>query len=195
MLKARWRRAILPIGFGLARTGLSPNALTLLGLLLNVGAGAVLATGAYQIGAIAFLVSSAFDALDGAVARAAGKATRFGAFLDSVADRYAESAVLTGLAWSLLRTGELVLLAPTVATLIGSLMVSYARARAEGLGVDCEIGLLQRTERILVLSVALLFADPLLGPALWLLAAATHVTVAQRVLHVRRLLAAEAAER
>ena len=168
--------------------GFSPNALTTIGLGLNVGAGAVIATGSYSAGAIAFLVSSAFDAFDGAVARATGRATRFGAFFDSLADRYAESAILLGLAWSLLVRAELALLAATAAALIGSLMVSYARARAEGLGVDCEVGLLQRTERILLLSVGLLFADLLLAPVIYLLAVATNVTVVQRILHVRKAL-------
>lgn len=179
---------MLPVGRGLAAIGLSPNVLTALGLLLNVGAGGVVATGAYPIGALAFLAASAFDAFDGAVARATGRATPFGAFFDSLADRYAESAILLGLAWSLLTRAEHGLLAATAATLVGSLMVSYARARAEGLGVECEIGLLQRTERILLLSVGLLFADILLTPVIYGLALATNVTVVQRMLHVRKTL-------
>ena len=91
---------MLPVGRALAAVGISPNALTALGLVLNVGAGAVIATGSYQLGALAFLGASAFDALDGTVARAAGKTSRFGAFFDSLADRYAESAILIGLAVS-----------------------------------------------------------------------------------------------
>jgi CDP-diacylglycerol---glycerol-3-phosphate 3-phosphatidyltransferase len=179
---------MLPVGRGLASVGFTPNALTTIGLLLNVGAGVVIASGAYQWGALAFLVSSAFDAFDGAVARAIGQATRFGAFFDSVADRYAEAAILMGLGWSLIVRGEATLVGATCAALVGSLLVSYARARAEGLGVECEVGLLQRTERILLLSLGLLFAEPLLTPIIWMLAVATNVTVVQRMVHVYRAL-------
>lgn len=182
---------MIPVGRGLARAGFTPNFLTFIGLLLNIGSGAIIAGGAYFPGALAFLASSAFDAFDGAVARATGQASRFGAFFDSLADRYSESAVLLGLAWSLLIRSELTLAAATAAALIGSLMVSYARARAEGLGVDCEIGLFQRTERILLLSLGLLSADLLLTPVIWLLAVGTNLTVVQRLLHVRKILATE----
>jgi CDP-diacylglycerol--glycerol-3-phosphate 3-phosphatidyltransferase len=190
-LKERWRAGVLPVGRALGRIGLTPNALTALGLVLNIAAGVILATGAYQWGGLAYLAASAFDSLDGAVARAMGQTSRFGAFFDSLADRYSESAVLLGLAWGLTLSGQWTLVAAVGATLVGSLMVSYARARAEGLGVDCEIGLLQRTERILVLGVGLLFAELLLAPVLLALAVATNVTVVQRVLHVRRALAVE----
>ena len=177
---------MLPVGRALGAIGLTPNALTTIGLGLNVGAAAVIAAGSYAWGAVAFLGASAFDSLDGAVARATGRSSPFGAFFDSLADRYAEAAILLGLAASFVLRGDLVLTAATAVALLGSLMVSYARARAEGLGIDCEIGLLQRPERVLLLTVGLLVPDLLLAPTVWILAAVTNVTVVQRALHVRR---------
>lgn len=179
---------MLPIGRALGAVGLTPNALTAMGLVLNVAAAAVIASGSYAVGALAFITASAFDSLDGAVARATGQVSRFGAFFDSVADRYAEAAVLFGLMGSLILRGDLRLAAATAVALLGSLMVSYARARAEGLGVDCEIGLLQRTERVFLLTVGLLFSDLLLAPAIWILAVVTNLTVIQRTIHVHRQL-------
>ncbi|MSQ22971.1 MAG: CDP-alcohol phosphatidyltransferase family protein [Chloroflexi bacterium] len=181
-----------PVGRTLGSTGITPNALTAIGLGLNVGAAVVLATGQYTWGGLAFLGASAFDALDGAVARATGQASPFGAFFDSVADRYAESVVFIGLFVSFSLQSTPTLLAAAVIALVGSLMVSYTRARAEGLGVDCEVGLLQRPERVLLLTAGLLVPDLLLQPVLWGLALATNITVVQRVLHVRKALQARA---
>lgn len=182
------RRAAGAVAHPLAATGVHPNVLTLLGLALNGAAAAMLAAGAFTSGALVFLIASAFDTLDGALARVAGKASLFGAFLDSVADRYAEAVVLVGLLVNLHLTGQTPLLVPCAAALVGSLLVSYVRARAEGLGTDCEIGLFQRPERVVVLGVGLLLAEWLLAPALWLLAVGTNATVVQRALHVHRQL-------
>jgi CDP-diacylglycerol--glycerol-3-phosphate 3-phosphatidyltransferase len=185
---------MLPVGRGIARSGITPNGLTAVGLGLNVAAAAILANGWYTAGSLAFLVASAFDTLDGAVARATDKATPFGAFFDSVADRYSEAVIFLGLLVGFATREELFSSAAALLALLGSLMVSYARARAEGLGVDCEIGLLQRTERVLLLALGLLASDLLLTPILWLLAVATNLTVVQRALHVRRALAARERE-
>jgi CDP-diacylglycerol--glycerol-3-phosphate 3-phosphatidyltransferase len=122
------------------------------------------------------------------VARAAGKVSAFGAFLDSIADRYGEAALFLGLLLQLHLRGETGPLIACAIALVGSVMVSYARARAEGLGVEGEVGLLQRPERVLLLAAGLLLAESLLVPILWLLAIATNFTVLQRVRHVRRLL-------
>ncbi len=190
LLKARGRGLANPLAQQLARTGIDPNVLTLLGLALNFVSAVLIATSAYLIGGVLFLLASAFDGVDGAVARASGRTSAFGAFLDSVADRYAEAAVLVGLLISLQREQNVPLIIATVMSLVGSLLVSYARARAEGLGVDCEIGLLQRPERVLLLTVGLLVSAWLLAPVLWLLAVVTNITVIQRVLHVHKALAA-----
>lgn len=192
--KATLREAATPAARLVARTGLTPNALTMIGLGLNVVAAAIVAAGWLQLGGIVFLLASAFDAVDGAVARATGSASRFGAFLDSVADRYAEAAIFAGLlAVFLSREQHLMALVATLA-LVGSLLVSYARARAEGLGLDCEIGLLQRPERVIFLVAGLVLPDLLLDPVVWVLAVATNITVVQRVMYVHRLLSEEPAQ-
>jgi CDP-diacylglycerol--glycerol-3-phosphate 3-phosphatidyltransferase len=176
------------VGRVIGATGISPNGLTVLGLVLNGIAAAIVAAGWFLPGGIALLVASAFDMLDGAVARATGKASRFGAFFDSVIDRYCEAVVLIGLIFVLAQAGNTALAVGAATTLVGSLLVSYARARAEGLGVDCEVGILQRPERVILLSIGLMAADVLLAPVVWILAVVTNVTVVQRILHVRGLL-------
>jgi CDP-diacylglycerol--glycerol-3-phosphate 3-phosphatidyltransferase len=180
----------------LARTGITPNGLTVLGLVLNCVAGAVLASGALIPGGVLVLIAGAFDMFDGALARVTNRKTTFGAFFDSTIDRYSEAAVFFGLQVAFLRalpqgadwrawTGA----ALCYVVIIGSLMVSYARARAEGLTppVDCEVGWLQRPERIIILGIGLLLPAPLLLAVLAALAVFTNVTVVQRVVHVRKL--------
>ena len=183
----RWVRGrMVAVGSIIARTGLSANALTLIGLLLNVGAAAIVAAGWFVEGGIAFLIASAFDMLDGAVARATNTTSRFGAFLDSVVDRYNEAAMFVALLVVFAQRGQTDLVLATALALVGSILVSYARARAEGLSVDCEVGLLQRPERVIIIGAGLIFYGFLLAPVLWGLALITNVTVVQRALHVRR---------
>lgn len=188
-VKSGTRRRMETVGQAVGATGISPNALTVLGLTICVAAGALIAVGHLAAGGVVFLLGSAFDMLDGAVARAMNKTSRFGAFLDSLLDRYSEAVIFGALILEVGRRGDLALVAGGCLALAGSLLVSYARARAEGLGLDCEVGAVQRTERVIILGAGLLFPHLLLTPAVWLLAVATNVTVVQRVLHVRRLLA------
>jgi CDP-diacylglycerol--glycerol-3-phosphate 3-phosphatidyltransferase len=192
-LQQQSRRTAERLVAPLARIGVTPNGLTAFGLLLNVAAAALLAVGAFLPGALMVLFAGAFDMLDGALARATNKKTTFGAFFDSTVDRYSEAVVLLGLQIAFLRqpSGDWsswagVVLCYVVA--IGSLMVSYTRARAEGLEprVDCEVGWLQRPERIIALGIGLLLPRPWLLAVLAALALFTQVTVVQRVLHVRR---------
>jgi CDP-diacylglycerol--glycerol-3-phosphate 3-phosphatidyltransferase len=183
---------MLGLGVVVGATGLSPNSLTLIGLVLNGVAAGLVVAGAVTaewlaVGGIAFLLASSFDMLDGAVARATGTASRFGAFLDSVIDRYDEALMFIALVVVFSVRQDHGLVTASTAALIGSLLVSYARARAEGLGLDCEIGLLQRPERVLLLTAGLLAAPILLAPVIWVLAVVTNITVVQRILHVRRL--------
>ena len=186
-VKTRARQAMVPVGAFLARIGLTPNALTIVGCLLNLGVAAVIASGDLLLGGILMLLVAAFDTLDGAVARAAGLESTFGAFLDSTLDRYSEVLVFGGIvALGALRADiQVVILAYTAA--VGSLLVSYARARAEGLGLRGDVGWLQRPERIVLLGIGLIAG--LLVPALWILAVLTNITAIQRILHVRRLTA------
>jgi len=184
-VKARARTGAEPIGRALARTGMTPNALTVVGCILNFGVGAILALGYQWQGGILVLVVGAFDTLDGALARASGRATTFGAFLDSTLDRYSEAAIFFGILADAVRRGDIQVVLLTYAAAIGSLMVSYARARAEGLGLRGDVGWLQRPERVVILGLGLILG--LVVPALWILAILTNLTALQRILHVRNL--------
>lgn len=161
-------------------TGLTPNMLTIIGLLLNVVVAAILARGYLFVGGILVIAAGLFDLLDGAMARVTERTSPFGAFLDSTLDRYSEAILYFGLLIYLLDTADArrgALL--TFATFVGSIMVSYARARAEGLGYKLQNGLLARPERIIILAAGLILGYPIF--ALWFLAIFTNVTAAQRI--------------
>ncbi|MBI4299801.1 MAG: CDP-alcohol phosphatidyltransferase family protein [Chloroflexi bacterium] len=180
-LHHRW---LTPVGRVLAGAGITPNTLTILGFIANVGAAAVLGLGHFLGGGLLVLFSGAFDMLDGAVARASGRVTRFGGFLDSTLDRLSEAAILFGLFIWYARRDSLQELVLIYLTLVGSLLVSYTRARAEGLGLECKVGILTRAERVILLAAGLIFGFAL--PVLWVLAVLTNFTVVQRILHVWR---------
>jgi len=167
------------------RLGITPNALTLLGFLLNLLNAWLLARGYLALGGVLILVFSALDAFDGTLARISNQATRFGAFLDSVLDRYSEAAIYFGLLVYFARHGRHEELYLTYAAIIGSQLVSYTRARAEGLDLSCQVGWFSRVERIIALSLGLIVGW--IRPVLWLLAILTNLTAAQRMLHVYRL--------
>ena len=171
-------------------TRLTPNALTVIGLLLNCAVAGVLAGGYLRWGGLLVIIAGLFDLLDGAMARVTGQITRFGSFLDSTLDRYSEAVVFGGLLVYLLSTddGEIGAVLVFVAT-VGALLISYARARAEAAGYAASVGLVARPERVILLAICLLIARPLW--ALWVLAITTHLTALIRILHVRRLAAAE----
>ncbi len=164
--------------------GVSPNALTLLGYLLHLPAMAMLATGHLRLGGALFIAASAFDALDGSVAREMGQATPFGAFLDSVLDRFSEGTVLFGLLLYYLSSGARLEPALVYLAMLGSLLVSYTRARAEGIGIACKEGLFTRFERVILLAAGLILGIVL--PVLWLLAILTVFTALQRIAYVWR---------
>jgi CDP-diacylglycerol--glycerol-3-phosphate 3-phosphatidyltransferase len=174
----------------LGRLGFSPNALTIVGSLLTASVGLLIAEGWFLAAGICLWLFSATDTLDGALARATNRVSTFGAFLDSVCDRYAEAAVFFGLVWWYQSLGSSLGVALAYLALVGSLMVSYTRARAEGVGLQAaEVGWFQRPERIVLLGLGLLaaaFLPALLLVVLALLAILTTVTVLQRVLHVAR---------
>ena len=173
------------IARGLEATGISPNALTLIGFLLTLLVAVILATGNLLAGGLLLIFAALFDTLDGALARHSQQVTVFGAFLDSVMDRYSEAVTLFALIFFYSATSEgrinVLLLA---ATLIGSLLVSYTRARAEAVNIECKEGFFQRTERIVVLIIGLVTGW--MTPALWVLAIFTNLTAAQRVFDVYR---------
>jgi CDP-diacylglycerol--glycerol-3-phosphate 3-phosphatidyltransferase len=181
-LRKVFRKAIEAIAGFFNRLGVHPNALTIFGCLLQVGVGAVLATGALRLGGVLLAVTSVFDAFDGALARQRGLVSKFGAFLDSSLDRVSEAGVLLGLAWYYMgqpgRTEEMLI----YVAIVGSLMVSYARARAEGLGLACKEGLFTRVERTLTLFIGLVTGW--IVPVLWILAVGSVLTAAHRMVSV-----------
>jgi len=179
----------------LIESRLTPNAISLTGFVLNLAAAALVLERLFFLAGIAFIVGSVMDTLDGRYSRMSGKGTPFGAFLDSTLDRLEEGIVLTAVAAYFASRGNEVAVAAVVVAVLGSLMVSYTRARAEALGVACKVGLATRPVRVVILSVGLVFAKgasignfELLAPAVYVLAALTVFTTLQRILHVRKQL-------
>jgi len=182
VLRKRFGSTLEPIARLIGKAGVSPNVVTLMGVVLNLGVACVLAQGHMRIGGVLVPLVALFDALDGTLARLMNRRSRFGAFLDSTMDRFSEAILYLGLLffYTRLSAGREILL--IYATIVGSLMVSYARARAEGLGLDCKVGLLTRLERVVILTIALILEQ--VPIALWVLAVLTNFTAFQRMYHV-----------
>jgi CDP-diacylglycerol---glycerol-3-phosphate 3-phosphatidyltransferase len=185
----------------LIESRLTPNAISLTGLVLNLAAAALITQRLFFLAGITFIIGSIMDTLDGRYSRMSGKGTPFGAFLDSTLDRAEEGIVLAAIAayFAKYKHDDLAVAAVVIAVL-GSLLVSYTRARAEALGVECKVGLATRAVRVVILSIGLVFARgaglgdfSLLKPAIYVLAVLTSFTVLQRVFHVRRELNREVA--
>ena len=206
-LKRLAHAALEPVTGTLARLGVGPDGVTWLGLLVSLSAALAFFEGYFQLGALLVAISGLCDLVDGELARRAGPASRFGAFLDSTLDRLSDGLVLTGIAgFYLVHLTELVLdpsqavaeitrgLEPrtwavvsltAVLALVGSFMVSYTRARAEGLGLECRVGWFERPERMVLIIVAAAFGvGPVMSGALILLAVLSFATAAQRVAHI-----------
>jgi CDP-diacylglycerol--glycerol-3-phosphate 3-phosphatidyltransferase len=176
----------------LIESRLTPNAISLTGLALNVVAAVLVFADQFFLGGVAFIVGSVMDTLDGRYSRMSGKGTQFGAFLDSTLDRASEGIVLTAVAFQFSSEGDDVAVAATVAAVLSSVMVSYTRARAEALGIKGDVGIAPRAIRVVILSAGLLFAKgaglgdfELLAPAVYVLAVLSIVTVFQRIFFVR----------
>src|SRR5918996_86506 len=177
----------------LIESRLTPNAISMTGFVLNLAAAVLITQRLFFLAGLAFIVGSVMDTLDGRYSRMSGKGTMFGAFLDSTLDRIEEGVVLAAIAWYFAETGDELAAAACVLVTLGSLMVSYTRARAEALGVECKVGLASRPVRVVILSVGLVFAQgagvfddlELLAPSIYVLAVLTALTVFQRVWHVR----------
>ena len=170
-----------PIGRALGRTGVRPNTLTSLGLALTAAAALSVASGRPVAAGLLLLAGGLMDLFDGSVARASGRSTPFGGFYDSVSDRLSDGMILAGIAFAVADRPKL--LALTLVSLVLAEVTSYVRARAESIDLDCEVGLLERAERAILLILGLLLA-PLFESVLWVLAVGGAVTVAQRVHHV-----------
>ncbi|MHB8490819.1 MAG: CDP-alcohol phosphatidyltransferase family protein [Solirubrobacteraceae bacterium] len=174
----------------LIESRLTPNAISLTGLALNVLAAVLVWQQLYFLGGLAFVVGSIMDTLDGRYSRMSGKGTEFGAFLDSSLDRVEEGIVLTAVAARFAAEGSSGATAAVVIAVLASLMVSYTRARAEALGVECKVGLATRPVRVVILSAGLILAPVAghatsLAAAVYVLAGLSLLTVAQRSWHVR----------
>ncbi len=184
-LRLRFKPLLEPLGRFIGRVGVHPNYITGIGLIGNVAGAAALAFGNITLGGIIILLMGPVDALDGATARASGEKSPLGAFLDSVTDRYSEAFTFLGLLFYYLKQPDnqtaVVLI---FLSFVGSVMVSYAKARAEALNFDCNIGLLTRVERYLIIAPLLILNLPLL--ALWLIAIFSNFTALQRIFHVRK---------
>ena len=179
----------------LIESRLTPNAISLTGLVLNVVAAVLVLEHLFFLAGIAFIVGSVCDTLDGRYSRMSGKGTPFGAFLDSTLDRIEEGIVLAAVCVVFAEEGREWAAGAVVVAVLASLMVSYTRARAEALGVECKVGLATRAVRVVILSIGLVFAKgaslgsfELLEPAVYVLAALSVVTVFQRIFHVRAAL-------
>jgi CDP-diacylglycerol--glycerol-3-phosphate 3-phosphatidyltransferase len=172
-----------PIVGILSKSRITPNTLTFFNLALNIVAAYFIATGHFIIGGVLVLVSGLFDLLDGALARSTRQTTKFGAILDSTVDRISEAAILCGLLiWYIPQEGARLAILLIFVVLIGSFLVSYVRARAEGLGWQCQVGLFTRAERVIVLAIGLLINQ--IFVALCVLAVFVFITVVQRLAYL-----------
>jgi CDP-diacylglycerol--glycerol-3-phosphate 3-phosphatidyltransferase len=184
----------------LIESRLTPNAISMTGFALNLAAAALVVERLFFLAGVAFIVGSIMDTLDGRYSRMSGKGTPFGAFLDSTLDRLEEGVVLAAVGAYFASRHNQVAVAAVVAAVLFSLMVSYTRARAEALGVECKVGLATRPVRVVILGAGLIFAKgaslghfELLAPAVYVLAGLAVLTTVQRIVHVRSELRAERA--
>lgn len=184
------RPTLEAIGRFLARWNISPNFVTTVGLVLTVGVAALAAVGEIRWAGLAYIVAAVFDALDGTLARVSGKVSRFGAFLDSTIDRFEESIVFLGLSIHYARVGGLVEIPLILVVVVGSLMVSYTRARSEAVGVSCKVGFMGRPLRVTIMIVGMILDQVLV--AIIILAVTTLWTTFHRMYHVWRMTGGEA---
>lgn len=176
-------KAIRPVGNALRRTGLTPDHLTVVGLLVGVGAAVAIGSGRLRLGLVLVILAAVPDLLDGALAKASEAASQRGAFFDSTVDRVTDAVLLGGVAWYLAGNESPHLAVLAYAVMAASSLISYQRAKAESLGLDAKGGLMERAERVVLLCIGLLW-DPLLVPVLWVMLALTIVTAIQRFVKV-----------
>ena len=184
MLRSLFKGILDPIGGFLNRLGLTPNMLTLLGLIGNTIGAVFLMRGDMLIGGLLILVMGPTDALDGTMARLRGEPTQFGAFIDSVTDRYSELVIYLGLLLHFLQEGNWIVSGLVYFAAAGSVLVSYVRAKAEALDYEAKVGIMTRVERYIVLAPSMVLNVPHVGVAI--VAILANVTAIQRIIHVRR---------
>jgi phosphatidylglycerophosphate synthase len=164
---------------------INPNSITVAGFIITVIAAATLPKNLFA-GGLLIILGALFDVFDGIIARVNNRATKFGAFLDSVLDRYSDAFLFLGFTWYFLENNLPAGAYLSIGTMVGALLISYARARAEGLGKDCHTGLMERPERIILMSFGALTGMVL--PVMWIMFVLTHVTVIQRIYYVRKIM-------
>lgn len=192
-LRKLFKGVIDPIARFLLRIGFKPNMITYLGLLITTGASALIVTDHIQWAGLVLLIGAPLDVVDGSMARLLGHSSMYGAFIDSVTDRYSELVLLGGLLIHYILASNLTACILVFVAAAGSVMVSYVKARAEGLGFSAKIGLLTRVERLIVMVLCLIFNIPII--ALWIIAVLANVTAFQRIWFVRKqTLAVKSAE-
>ena len=174
-----------PLGPIAKKIPLSPNILTITGFLVTVAAALVIPHN-LRLGGIFIFIGGIFDMLDGIVARTNGKTTKFGAFLDSVLDRYSDAFLFLSITWYLAAHGDHTGSFLSIGTMLGAFLISYTRARAEGLGKTCHTGIMERPERIILLIFATVTGWII--PVLWVMFVLTHITVLQRIYYVWKLM-------
>jgi CDP-diacylglycerol--glycerol-3-phosphate 3-phosphatidyltransferase len=182
-LRKKFQKILITVSSFLLKVGLTPNLITLLGLLGNIGAALFISKGKFIIGGIIALAVGTFDAIDGTMARLSGEPSKFGCLLDSLIDRYSEMTLLLGILVYFSSINDNTGIILVYLALCGSFLVSYIRARAEGLGVEVRKGILTRVERLLILVISLLFRQPLMG--VLIIALLGNFTALQRLWFVR----------
>jgi CDP-diacylglycerol--glycerol-3-phosphate 3-phosphatidyltransferase len=188
-IRGIWDKGMKPVGGFIGRSGVTPNQITLLGVVVQAVVSYLIVVDRLAEAGFVLIAAALLDTVDGAVAKARGLTTKFGAFLDSTMDRLSDALVFLPVAWLYLaeptaaRADQQWVAALALVTLVLSFLVSYARARAEGLGFDCNVGLIERAERLIIMILALVFND-LLPAGLALLALASLITLVQRMMHV-----------
>ena len=190
-IRGIWDKGMKPVGGFIGRSGVTPNQITLLGVVVQAVVSYLIVRDRLTEAGFVLIAAALLDTVDGAVAKARGLTSKFGAFLDSTMDRLSDALVFLPIAWLYLaepaadRADQEWVAAVAFAALVLSFLVSYAKARAEGLGFDCNVGLIERAERLIIMIVALVFND-LLPAALVVLALASLVTLVQRMVHVHK---------
>ena len=185
-IQDRYRSLLRPAIRFIAQSGISPNSLTLAGLIITSTASAALILQQLRIGGILILIGGMCDSIDGSLARSTGKESRFGALLDSIVDRLSEFVMFFGIIAYFMRMQDHTTAVVAFVALCGSIMVSYSRARAEGLGFEAEFGFMQRAERIVLLGASALFHPVLFKLSIWLVAIFANFTAWQRIAHAYR---------
>jgi CDP-diacylglycerol---glycerol-3-phosphate 3-phosphatidyltransferase len=190
ILPVRFERWVVsrldPVVATLARMGLTPNALTLLSLVFGLGAATLVVYNQLRWGVMVLILAGGCDILDGQVAHFTGKVSRFGGILDSALDRYIEFLILGSVGIHYFQTGQPGWILVCAFALAGSFMVSYVKARAEGAGLSCPVGLLQRAERLVILGTGIFFGGWLLKSVLLALALLAHVTAVERLMFLKK---------